>query len=154
MADKMMRTAGRTSDGIAKAFLVNADGGMIVDRPWVETDTQVFNLEITDTNWHTNISDGTVLDISAYPLNSLRMRNTTGKVVTVRLLNDLNRSNTTYLAYNGEFVDLVLPATSDYYVFTPQECPWLNYLHYLKFQVKAAETPASGSVVITHCGRK
>lgn len=154
MADKMMRIAGRTSGGVAKALHVSTDGEPVVERKWGMTDTQVFSSEIRDTNWHSTVG-GTTLDISSYPINSLRIRNTTEKAVTIRFLNDLNASNETYLNHNGSNVDIELVGTNNtYQVFTPQDIPVLNYLHYLKFQVKCTETPTSGSVVVYHCGRK
>ena len=42
MADKMMRMAGRTSDGTAKPLLVNTDGSQIVSRTWEIVDTTIF----------------------------------------------------------------------------------------------------------------
>lgn len=155
MADKMMRTAGRTSGGVAKAILVSDNGSPIVERSWAAVDTKVFDVEIRDTNAHNTVTEGTVLDISSFPVNSLRIRNTTEKAVTIQFFNDLNNNNTTYLGVDDTEATIQLSADNKkYQVFTPQEFPFLNYLHYLKFHVKAAETPETGSVVVYHCGRR
>ena len=128
MADKMMRPAGRTSGGVAKAILVNDDGKPLIDRVWCVTDTKVFDVEIRDTSAHNNISEGTVLDISSYPVNSLRIRNTTEKAITIQFLNDLNTNNTTYLGVDDTEANIVLSASNKkYQVFTPQEFPSKRY---------------------------
>ena len=155
MADKMMRTAGRTSGGVAKAILVDSNGEPIVIREWTETDTKVFDVEIRDTNGHKNIDEGTVLNVSSYPVNSLRIRNTTGKAISIAFMNDLNTNNTAYLVVDNETAKIQLSASNqNYQIFTPQDFSFLNYLHFLKFNVIAAEAPTTGSVVVYHCGRK
>lgn len=155
MTDKMMRTAGRTSGGVAKAFLVDSNGEPIVIREWAETDTKIFDVEIRDTSGHKNITEGTVLNVSTFPVNSLRVRNTTGKAITIRFMNDLNSNNTAYLVVDNATAKIDLSANNqNYQIFTPQDFPFLNYLHYLKIEVVASETPTTGSVVVYHCGRK
>lgn len=155
MADKMMRTAGRTSGGIAKAILVNDNGAPIVERAWSCVNTKVFDMEIRDTNAHNTVTEGTVLDVSSFPVNSLRIRNTTGKAITIQFFNDLNSDNTAYLSVDDNSAAIQLSAGNNkYQVFTPQEYPFLNYLRYLKFHVKANEAPTTGGVVVYHCGRR
>ena len=154
MADKMMRIAGRTSDGIAKAVLVNSNGAISVDRPWGTVVTKILDYAITDDSWHHLDSTGTALDISEYPINSLRIRNTTGKAITIRFQNDLHATDHTYLESDGQAIEIALPSTSVYHIYTPQDLPILNYIKYIKIQFKANEVPSSGSLVIYHVGRK
>lgn len=150
MADKMMRIAGRTSDGVAKPFLVDNNGNVGTTRTWEKTWVTIQeNVEIRDTSEH-NL---TVFDSSGVPMLSLRILNrlkdsdNNGVPVTVRFMTDVNTSNGYGLVdTDGANKSITIQPTNGYVVITPEDMPLLNYVRYIRLSVKAQSTPTSGVV--------
>lgn len=151
----MLKIAAKDTNGTAKAFLVETDGKTIVSRPWAQERNEIIaNVEVRDTTRHSNIG-GNVIDISQYPINSLRIRSSLDADVTIGLYNDADATSTSYLASGDAAVSLVIPANNNYVnIITPEDLPVLNYLKYLKIHYKAASVPTEGSLTIVHYGRK
>lgn len=140
MADKMMRIAGRTSGGTAVPMLAGSDGSISTTRKWNVVQTEIFNENISDTENHTM----TVVDVSEYPIVSLRITNRTGVPVTIIPKMDLNSGNNyDLIGSDGSSLGIVIPHSANYCIITPNDAPWLNYLHYLKLRVIAAKTPTA-----------
>ena len=150
MADKMMRIAGRTSDGVAKPFLVDNNGNVGTTRTWEKTWVTIQeNVEIRDTSEH-NL---TTFDSSGVPMLSLRILNrlkdsdNNGVPVTVRFLTDVNTSNGYGLVdTDGASKSITIQPVYDYVIITPEDMPLLNYACYIRLSVKAQSTPTSGVV--------
>ena len=142
MADKMMRVAGRTSGGVAVPMKASTDGDISTTRTWKKSwQAIVTGLEIRDTNGH--VLDA--VDVRDIPTFSLRIVNRLGVPVTITFLTDISTTNG-YSLLNMDATDkaiTVSPANA-YVIVTPEDLPFLNYVQYLRLQVKASTTPASG----------
>ena len=157
MADKMMRMAGRTPNGIAKPLAVNTDGMPIVNKKWAfKAQALASAMEIRDTTNHYIYEDNSI-DISDYPISSLRIRNSMDASVEIRLLYDGNKNQTNWLCdLNDEQNSIVVPAgnnNSTWYLVTPDDLPFLNYIKYLKLAIKAETAPTTGSITVDYYGR-
>lgn len=143
MADKMMRIAGRTSSGTAVPMLADSNGNIGTTRAWKkEWVTIQSSLEIRDTDEHTL----PVADVSEIPTYSLRFINRLGVPVTISFLTDVSQLNG-YGLYGNDAVSksFTLQPTNHYIIITPEDCPILNYIRFLRLKVKAASTPSSGT---------
>lgn len=142
MADKMMRIAGRTSGGTAVPMLADASGNISTIRTWKKTWVTIqSNLEIRDTDGH----NMPVMDVSEIPTYSLRFLNRLGVPVTISFLTDVSQSNG-YGLYGSDAVtkSITLQPTNGYIIITPEDCPILNYIRFLRLTVRASSTPSSG----------
>lgn len=142
MADKMMRIAGRTSGGVAVPMLADSNGNIGTTRAWkkewVNIETSV---EIRDTLDHIC----PVVDVSGIPTFSLRFLNRLGVPVTISFMTDINQSNGYRLAGNDAVVkSITLQPTNNYIIITPEDCPILNYIRFLRLKVNASSTPSNG----------
>lgn len=145
MADKMMRIAGRTSGGTAVPMLAGSDGSISTVRKWNIVQTVIFSENISDTAEH-KIS---AVDVSTYPIVSLRVTNRTGVPVTIIPRMDLNSGNDYELiGADGSSLGIVIPHSANYCIITPNDAPWLNYLHYLKLTVIATTTPSAQAPLV------
>lgn len=155
MADKMMRVAGRTSDGVAKPVLVDTSGSQTVNRKWTIKNNTMADVEIRDTSSHYAINTNAV-DLSEYTISSLRILNALDADVTIFMLYDGNRDNTRWLKdANNYLYEVTIPAgANSWFIITPNDWDALNYVQYLKLQYSAKTTPTSGSLQIVHVGRK
>lgn len=143
MADKMMRIAGRTSSGTAVPMLADASGNISTTRTWKKEWVTIQSvLEIRDTDGH----NMPVMDVSEIPTYSLRFLNRLGVPVTISFLSDINQSNG-YGLYGNDAVSksITLQPTNHYIIITPEDCPILNYIRYLRLKVRASSTPSSGT---------
>lgn len=143
MADKMMRIAGRTSGGVAVPMLADSNGNIGTTRAWKkEWVTIQPGLEIRDATVHTL----PVMDVSEIPTYSLRFLNRLGVPVTISFLTDVTQSNGYSLVGSDAVVNsITLQSTNDYIIITPEDCPILNYIRFLRLKVKASSTPSSGT---------
>lgn len=142
MADKMMRIAGRTSGGTAVPMLADANGNIGTTRAWKkEWVTIQSGLEIRDTSEH----DLPVMDVSEIPTYSLRLLNRLGVPVTITFLSDITQTNG-YSLIGSDAVSksITLQPANGYIIITPEDCPILNYIRFLRLSVKASSTPSSG----------
>ena len=142
MADKMMRIAGRTSGGVAVPMKASTDGDISTTRTWKKSwQTIVSGLEIRDTNNH-NLD---AIDVRDIPTFSLRIINRLGVPVTINFLTDVNTSNG-YALNNMDQTSksITVSPGNGYVIVTPEDLPFLNYVQYVRLQVKASTAPESG----------
>lgn len=142
MADKMMRIAGRTSGGIAVPMKASADGDISTTRTWKKSwYSIVTNLEIRDTNDHKLDA----VDVRDTPTFSLRIINRLGVPVTIIFLTDINTTNG-YALNNMDQTSksITVSPGNGYVIVTPEDLPFLNYVQYVRLQVKASIAPSSG----------
>lgn len=143
MADKMMRIAGRTSGGIAVPMKASTDGDISTTRVWKRSwQTIQTALEIRDTATH-NLP---AVDVRDVPTFSIRITNRLGVPVTIAFLTDVNTSNG-YSLYNMDQTPKTVTVSpgNGYVIITPEDMPILNYVQYLRLQVKASSAPSSGT---------
>lgn len=142
MADKMMRIAGRTPAGVAVPMKASADGDISTTRTWKKSWQQIVTaLEIRDTNGH----DLDAVDVRDIPTFSLRIINRLGVPVTIMFLSDVNTTNG-YALHNMDQTSksITVSPGNGYVIITPEDLPFLNYVQYVRLQVKASTAPASG----------
>ena len=101
----------------------------------------VTGLEIRDTNSH----GLDAVDVRDIPTFSLRILNRLGVPVTISFLTDVN----TFNGYSLNNMDqtsksITVSPGSGYVIVTPEDLPFLNYVQYVRLQVKASTVPASG----------
>lgn len=151
----LLKIGGKATNGNAKPFALTNDGHPIVSRPWGITVTKVFDaVEVRDTNAHTSMVSGTVIDISAYPVNSLRIRSTLDADVRISFYSDLSDDSTIYLKKMSGSGEIVIPSDNNYVnIITPADIDMLNYLKYLKLRFICDEAPTTGSLTVWHVGR-
>lgn len=142
MADKMMRIAGRTPSGTAVPMLADANGNIGTIRKWKKEWASIeTSVEIRDTNAH----NCPAVDVSDVPIFSLRFLNRLDVPVTVSFLTDVNTTNGYGIQNaNGERYTITLAPQNGYIIITPEDMPILNYLRYVRLQVKASSAPSSG----------
>lgn len=143
MADKMMRIAGRTSGGVAVPMKASADGDISTTRIWKRSWQSIAtNLEIRDTNTH-NLDAVDVREITTF---SLRFLNRLRVPVTIYFLTDVNTSNGYFLNNMDQTSkSITVSPGNGYVIVTPEDLPFLNYIQYLRLQVKASTAPESGA---------
>lgn len=142
MADKMMRIAGRTSDGVAVPMKASTDGDISTTRTWKKSWQQiVLGLEIRDTNSY-NLD---AVDVRDIPTFSLRIINRLGVPVTITFLTDVNAFNGYALMNMDQTTkSITVSPGNDYVIVTPEDLPFLNYVQYVRLRVQASTAPASG----------
>lgn len=142
MADKMMRIAGRTSGGVAVPMKASTDGDISTTRTWKKSwQTIVSGLEIRDTDSH-NLD---AVDVRDIPTFSLRIINRLGVPVTVSFQTDVNTFNGYRLTNMDQTAkSITVSPGNDYVIVTPEDLPLLNYVQYVRLQVKASTAPANG----------
>ena len=144
MADKMMRIAGRTSNGSAVPMLADSNGNIATTRTWKKEWVSITSsaMEIRDTTSH----DLDPVDVSGIPLYSLRILNRLGVPITLRFKTDVNTSNG-YGLHNPDATAkaITVAPTQSYIMITPDDLPLLNYVKLLRMTVTASEVPNSGT---------
>ena len=140
MAD-VMKIGGKTPSNTVKGVAVNADGKLDTVKTWDMPIVELFSDTVSDTEGHL----ATNLDLSPYPLVSLRIKNQTGVPVDITPLVDLwDNTNGLSLKYiNGSTLTFQVPSDSNYFIVMPNDYPWLNYVKYLKLRIQATDTPAA-----------
>lgn len=142
MADKMMRIAGRTPDGVAVPMKASTDGDISTTRTWKRTWQNIqANLEIRDTEEHILPA----VDVRDVPTFSIRVINRLGVPVTISFLTDINTLN----GYSLNNMDqtsknVTVSPGYGYVIITPEDMPIFNYVQYLRLKVKASSTPSTG----------
>ena len=146
MAD-VMKIGGKTPSNTVKGVAVNADGKLDTVKTWEMPIIELFSEELSDTDEHLAQN----LDLSIYPLVSLRIRNRTGATVSVQPLIDLyNNTNGNSLKFiNGDAIVFQVPSDNQYYMITPDDFPWLNYIKYLRLRLKATSTPTGDTPLLS-----
>ena len=142
MADKMMRIAGRTSGGTAVPMKASDEGDISTTRKWSRSWQSIqAELEIRDTSNHTLPA----VDVRDIPTFSLRIVNRLGVPVTITFLTDANTTNG-YALVNMDQTEksITVSPGNPYVIVTPEDLPFLNYVQYVRLQVKASTAPASG----------
>lgn len=154
MSDTMLKIAGKTEEGTAKPFLIGDNGETIVERPWtIDAINIVSNEEIRDTTARTNMPDA-VVDMSKYPINSLRIRSSLDADLIIQFYADLNKTSSTYIEDDNGVFEITIPANDNYFrMVTPKQLELLTYGKYLKFRYAASTVPTTGVVTITHVGK-
>lgn len=148
----MLKVAGTNADGIPKSFRTDNDGKIVVKHEWITEEIQIVSgLELRDT---TNVwSDR--LDVGEYATISLRVNNTHNKPVSVIFGRDYSSTSTVYLKnYGGSNIGFTIPADSGSRMITPEEFPFLQYIHNIKLNCKCSEAPTEGSLYITVVGKR
>ena len=142
MADKMMRVAGRTSGGVAVPMKASTDGDISTTRTWKKSWQQIVtNLEIRDVDNH-NLD---AVDVRDIPIFSLRIINRLGVPVTITFLTDVNTTNGySLLNMDQTSKSITVSPGQGYVIVTPEDLPLLNYVQYVRLQVKASAVPTSG----------
>lgn len=137
-----MRIAGRTPNGTAVPMKASTDGDISTTRTWKKSwQSIVSNLEIRDTDSH-NLD---AVDVRDIPTFSLRIINRLGVPVTITFLTDINTAN----GYSLRNMDqtsksITVSPANGYVIITPEDLPFLNYVQYVRLQVKASTAPTSG----------
>ena len=141
MADKMMRIAGRTSEGTAVAMSADTNGNIGTTRKWGVDVVTLFSSDVTTTEEQRT----TNIDLSEYPIVSLRITNRTGVSISVTPLVDLFDNSNGYELKDasGGSLSISVPNSGSYLMLTPNDAPWLNYLKYLRLKFSATETPTA-----------
>lgn len=147
MADKMMRIAGRTSEGTAVPMAADTNGNIGITRKWKKEwiILQPTSLEIRDTSAH--YLDA--YDVSDIPLYSLRVINRLKVPITLSLRTDVNTTNGYSLAdKDGVTQSITIPHNMGYITITPEDWPILNYIRYLRITITAQTAPTEGAAEV------
>lgn len=137
MADKMMRVAGRGTNGTAQPLNVDNNGRPNVNRPWNTEVIELFNSVLTTTD-RVRVTD---FNASAYPVVTLRVVNDTGVPVTIEFLDDTAITGRYILDGTGAFNNYPIPKSAQVYAITPADIPLLAYIYKIRLFVKASDTP-------------
>lgn len=149
----MMKVAGKNPSGNAAAFAVNANGNQLVEHAWVtEEILAADSVEIRDTSVHTTSR----YDVGEYGLLSLRVYSSLDQPLNIQILKDTEANNTTYMySSTGGALIISLPASDGKIrIVTPDDLPYLPYLHHLRFRLTCSTAPTTGFVKITIVGRR
>lgn len=148
----MLKVAGTNANNAPKSLRTDDEGKLVVRHEWVTEETAlVSGLEIRDTVDHW--SDR--LDLGKYATVSLRVYNSHNKPVSIIFGRDYSSESTTYLKnYGGATLGFTIPASSGSRMVTPEEFPFLQYLHNIKLRCACPdEAPSSGSLYIAIVGK-
>lgn len=139
----MMKIGGKTPSNTVKGVAVNADGKLDTVRTWGADIISLFSDTVDDTSAHRT----TNLDLSSYPLVSLRVTNRTGVPIVLRPLVDLFNNDNGYALtdVDGANLAIELAPNNAFAIITPADAPWLNYIKYLRMSFAASETPTASS---------
>lgn len=143
MANTMMKIAGKTSDNTAKGVKVNDNGNIETVKKWDAEIITLFNDSVSDTTEKRTAN----VDLSSYPLVSLRVTNRTGVPVVITPLVDLYNTDNGYSLtdVDGSALSIEFAPNNAYAVITPSDAQWLNYIKYCRLKIKASETPTASS---------
>lgn len=154
MADKMMRVAGRTSGGVAVPMSADDNGRINTNRHW---NTELISL-YTGGVTNTDEIRAEKIDMSEYPIISIRITNRTGVPILITPLIDLYNNNNSYELkdIDGSSLAVEIPYSNHYCIMYPANTPWLNYVKYLRLKFAATATPTveSPTVEITAVVRR
>lgn len=139
----MMKIGGKTPSDTVKGIAVNADGKLDTVRTWGADIISLFDDTVDDTSEHRT----TNLDLSSYPLVSLRVTNRTGVSIVLTPLVDLYNNDNGYALtdVDGASLTVEIAPNNAYAIIAPYEHPWLNYIKYLRMRFAASETPTASS---------
>lgn len=147
----VMRIGGKADNNTVKGVSVSNDGYVRVEREWkVDATVLMQELEIRDTNAHWTNENG-ALDVSDYAFVSIRVNSSLDADVNVVFGEDTHNL-TTSLAKDaqGVVIGFSIPAnTSGYFVYTPNDIPFLAVVRRLSFRVTAQSAPTKGDFSIT-----
>lgn len=141
MPEQLLKTgAKKITDGTASPISCDASGALIEQRKFTTTVTKVFELAISDTSVHKT----TALDLSGAGLVSIRLDNKSGKALSIYFLgDDGDHPNSGLRDLSGALFTIYIPAGAYYYIITPNDVPFLNYLAKIRMSVAALETPTN-----------
>ena len=147
----MLKVAGSNANNAPKSLRTDDDGKLIVRHEWVVEEIPLVNaLQIRDTVDHW--SDR--LDLSKYATVSLRIYNSHDKPVSIIFGRDYSTESTGYLKnYGGATLGFTIPASSGSRMVTPEEFPFLQYLHGIKLRSACSTAPTNGGLYITVVGK-
>lgn len=149
----MLKIAGNDSNGVARALRTNENGNAQIEHVWKIEEIPVFSsLSIRDTSAHWSPR----IDLSGYAIVSMRIKNTLDSSVRLQCAVDIGGSDSTEYLYSAtnSNLNLTLETSTNMKLLTPDEYPWLQYLHYLKFRASCDSAPNSGSLTVTVVGRR
>lgn len=143
MADKMMRIAGRTSGGVAVPMSADDNGRINTNRHW---NTELISLYVGAVT-NTDEIRAEKIDMSEYPIISIRITNRTGVPILITPLVDLYNTNNGYELkdIDGSSLAVEIPSSNHFCIMHPGNTPWLNYVKYLRLKFAATETPTENS---------
>ena len=141
MPEQLLKTgAKKITDGTASPISCDATGAVIQQRKFTTTVTKVLDLVIADTATHKT----TAVDLSGAGLVSIRLDNRSRKALTIYFLGDDNdHGNSGLRDLSGDLFTVNIPAGANYYIITPNDVPFLNYLARIRMSVAALETPTN-----------
>lgn len=147
----MLKVAGSNANNAPKSLRTDDDGKLIVRHEWVVEEIPLVNgLQIRDTVEHW--SDR--LDLSKYATVSLRVYNSHNQPVSIIFGRDYSSESTAYLKnFGGATLGFTIPASSGSRMVTPEEFPFLQYLHSIKLRSACSTAPSAGGLYITVVGK-
>ena len=147
----MLKVAGSNANNAPKSLRTDDDGKLIVRHEWiVEEIALVDALQIRDTVEHWCDR----LDLSKYATFSLRVYNSHDKPVSIIFGRDYSSESTVYLKnFGGATLGFTIPASSGSRMVTPEEFPFLQYLHSIKLRSACSTAPTNGGLYITVVGK-
>lgn len=147
----MLKVAGSNANNAPKSLRTDDDGKLIVRHEWVVEEIPLINtLQIRDTVEHW--SDR--LDLSKYATVSLRVYNSLDQPVSIIFGRDYSSESTAYLKnFGGATLGFTIPASSGSRMVTPEEFPFLQYLHGIKLRSACSTPPTAGGLYITVVGK-
>lgn len=156
----VMKIGGKTDNDLVKGVRVAADGtvmaavegNVVQEHEWTTvrklildntvnrpTDTSINTVGVAETS---SANDRNLIPMKDYALNSLRILNKTGANVQITFLSDDRYTSSQVMRnINNEVISFIVPASTDYFIVTPEDFPLLNYIQYLKFQWQCLSTP-------------
>lgn len=141
MPEQLLKTgAKKITDGTASPISCDATGALIEQRKFATVVTKVLELAISDTATHKT----TALDLSGAGLVSIRLDNKTGKALSIYFYGDEDdHPNSGLRDLSGALYTINIPQGAYYYIITPNDMPFLNYLRKIRMGVTAAEVPTN-----------
>lgn len=151
----IMQIGGKyTANGTSTAVGVEVDssGKVSTNKNWrFSYDKAVDSYELRDTNTHYSFTSGVgqSVDVRTSGLVSLRIKNTTDQNITITLIQDTNKSASSWLVdADGMQYSVVCGGGSTICIITPNDWPVLNYLSYLNLRFSASVAPTKGSLTV------
>lgn len=144
---------GKTPTSTAAAVAVDASGNLETKKIW---ETEVISVPTLSPRSTSGTSTkATVIDCSEWAMVSVRVFNnmvdSDGNNVTVSVMFQVDDTSTaTDLikdVHTGETMKFNVPR--GFTLLMPDDIPFLKYVKYLKFYIKALTTPVSGGVTFT-----
>lgn len=143
---KLIKFAAKNPSDVAVPIAANADGAIFVSRVW---ETKVVNIHNITSFSGTSYVPTEYVDSSEWGVVSLRILNSTDKTITISPRTD------TYTDGGHKFKLLSDTANqfkfdvpAGYWVVTPDDFPFLNYMTLLNLYVLTNEAPTTGKIQV------